>query len=408
MSSESTTTLLCQMVQRREVYYAAGLRSEHFPEGPARRLYGALGAIYESLLAADSFILREKLDDSTYGWYVENVRNAVPSAANWSYYRDRVVADYRRRRIAEILEEAKARLGDADVNEWMMHELAGVEDATGADLVDQSEFVGEYSREIERRRKESGKTPGIPTGIAKLDGLLHGLQKRRLILVGARPSQGKTALMTSLTANIARQARGVGIVSLESSRYELTERIVSNLAGVDNESLATGRITHEEQARIDDARMLMQSDTWNVRISDNPYLTIDGVRARIREMVVAYGVEIVFLDYVQRIREKSVETPFRLHIAQCSGELKSLAEDLNVPVVALAQLGRDADGHRARLSHFKESGQLEQDADSAILIGRNDDGSVFLDVAKNRDGRKGHVPVKFAGQYMRFSGVEDE
>lgn len=400
---DSHNVLLCQMVKRREVFYASGLRPDHFPEGPARRLFTVLGSLYESTLAADSFMLREKLDELTYQWFADKVRDAVPSAANWSYYRDRVIAEYRKRRIAEIIEEAGSRLGEPDINEWMMHELANIEDTTGDDLVNQSDFMGEYSQEIARRRADAGKTPGIPTGIPKLDDLLHGLQKRRLILIGARPSQGKTALMTSLTANIARQGRGVGIISLESSRYELTERIVSNLANVDNESLVTGRITHQEQARIDDARILIQSDAWNVRISDNPYLTIDGVRARIREMVVAYGVEVVFLDYVQRIREKSSEIPFRLHIAQCSGELKSLTEHLSIPVVALAQLGRDADGTRARLSHFKESGQLEQDADAAILIGRNDDGSLYLDVAKNRDGRKGNVPVKFAGQFMRFS-----
>jgi len=398
--------ILCQMSRRREVYYSSSLRPEHFHEGPARRVYECIARLYSETQTIDSFMFKAALDGTTFEWYREHVYEATPSEANWRFYRDAVIADYRKRRLAEIIEEARFRIDDPELGDWLMHEIARAEDASGADLVNQAEFIDEYVVEIGERKKLAGRTPGIPTGISTLDGLVHGLQKRRLIVIGARPSTGKTALMTTLAANIARQGLGVGIISLESSRFELTERMVSNLASLDNENLATGRVNANEVARLDAVRRQMADGAWNVRISDNPYLSIDGVRARVREMVIAHGVDIVFVDYVQRIRPRDTQTPFRLHIAECSGEMKSLAEDLDIPVVALAQLGREAEGNRAMLSHFKESGQIEQDADVAILIGKGDDGMI-LDVAKNRDGRRGIVPVRFAGQYMRFSGRDD-
>jgi replicative DNA helicase len=405
--SGAQTAILCQMIKRREVYYAAGLRPEHFTPGPARSVFKAVSEIYSNTKSVDSFMLRNVLDGETFRWYAERVREAVPSESNWRYYRDAVIAEHRKRRLSEIIEEARARIDDSDLGDWLMHEIARAEDTGGADLVDQSEFIAEYVGAVEERHRNAGKTPGIPTGIPRLDGFTHGLQKRRLVVIGARPSFGKTALMTTLAANIARQGLGVGIVSLESSRYELTERIVSNIASLDNEDLATGKIDPSEFDRLRKAQALMQSKAWNVRISDNPYLSIEGVRARVREMVVAYGVDIVLLDYVQRIRPRNDQIPFRLHIAECSGELKSLAEDLEIPVVALAQLGREADAHRPRLSHFKESGQIEQDADIAVLIGQTEDGTI-LDVAKNRDGRRGVVPVRFTGPFMRFAERNDE
>jgi replicative DNA helicase len=353
----------------------------------------------------DSFMIRDHVNDATWNYYTEQVRAAATTTSNWRYYRDQVIAAYRKRRTLEILEEARERIDEPELTEWILRELSHAEDASG-DLVLQSDFADEYQQEIEKRRENAGKTPGIPTGISLLDKITHGLQKRRLFVIGARPSHGKTALATSLASNILRQGYGVGIVSLESSRYELTERMVANIAGIENEILATGKLDYVDAQRLEEVVQRMKSKDWRLPISDNPYLTIDGVRARIREMVVAHKVDVVFLDYVQRIRPRDHSQPFRLHIAECSGELKSLAEDLDIPVVALAQLGRDAANGRPALSHFKESGQIEQDADTAILISPAEDG-IGLDVAKNRDGRRAFIPVEFYPALMRFADRED-
>lgn len=398
--------LLSQMIKDRQVLYAAGAKAHHFPAGPARTLFQTIEKIYESVKALDSFMLRSEVDDQTWSYYTDQVADAAPFTSNWRYYRDQLITQYRQRRTVEILEEARARVGEPQIAEWIIRELAQAEDATGHELITQSEFIDDYMREILRRRENAGKTPGIPTGITLLDNITHGLQDRRLILIGARPSHGKTALATSLAANIVRQGYGVGIVSLESSRYELTERMVANIANVVNEDLATGKIDHVEMQRVEELSQRMKTTDWRLPISDNPYLTIDGVRARIREMVIAHKVDIVFVDYVQRIRPRDHNQPFRLHIAECSGELKALAEDLNIPVVALAQLGRDAEGKRPSLSHFKESGQIEQDADIAVLISPTADG-IFLDVAKNRDGRRAVIPIDFHPSRMRFTNQEE-
>jgi replicative DNA helicase len=403
--AEFEPALLAQMIRDRQVLYASGIKAQHFPAGPQRVLFETLSRLYEEAKSVDAFMIRGVVNDEVWNYYTERVADAAPSTSNWRYYRDAVIQHYRHRRTVEILEEGKSRAHEPDIAEWIIRELAHTEDASGHELITQGEFVDDYLREILRRRENAGKTPGIPTGIAKLDGLTHGFQDRRLILVGARPSHGKTALMTTFVSNMVRTGYAAGIVSLESSRYELTERMVANIANVVNEDLATGRVDEVEMKRVVDLADRMKSGEWIVPISDNPYLTIDGVRARIREMVIAHKVDIVFVDYVQRIRPRDHNQPFRLHIAECSGELKSLAEDLNIPVVALAQLGRDADAGRPRLSHFKESGQLEQDADIGILISAGEDG-IALDVAKNRDGRRAMVPVEFHPSRMRFTGQE--
>lgn len=405
MKSESVHALLWQMVSKREVYFGCGLRDEHFHEGPERQLFRKLGELYQSAKEVDSFMLRAELPDYIYRWFTENVNEAVPTIANWRYYRDDVIRSYQRRRAAEVIEEARNRIDERGIVDWTMRELAQIEDSSGEDLVQQSEMIGEYVEEIERRHKSNRRIPGIATGIPKLDDMILGMNKRRLILIGARPNDGKTALMTSLVANIARTGIRAGIISLESSKWELTERIIANIGSIENTSLATGRLDDLERQRLAEAAERVHSGDWGVSISDNPYLSIDGVRARIREMVLAHGAEVVFIDYVQRIRQVDHSIPYRLHIAECSYELKSLAEDLNIPIIALAQLGRPAEGGQPQLSHFKESGQLEQDADIAILIWPQEDGTA-LKVAKNRDGRKGIVPVTFIGPYMRFSEAE--
>lgn len=405
MSHHAIHALLWQMVSKREVYFGCGLRAEQFPEGPARQVFAKIGELYQSAREVDSFMLRAELPDYVYAWFSENVRDVVPSVANWRYYRDEVVRDYRARRAAEVFGEAQDRIGERDIIEWVMHELAQIEDAGTDDLVEQSQLIGRYVEEVEARWKANATIPGISTGIPKLDDMMLGLNKRRLILIGARPNDGKTALMTTLVANISRTGTRCGIISLESSKWELTERIVANIGSIENTRLATGRLDETERQRFAEAAERIHSGDWGVTISDNPYLSIDGVRARIREMVVAHGASVVFLDYVQRIRQTDHSIPFRLHIAECSRELKSLAEELQIPIVALAQLGRPAEGVQPQLSHFKEAGDLEQDADTAMLLWPREEG-IALKIAKNRDGRKGIVPLTFTGPYMRFTEAE--
>lgn len=399
-------SLLCQMAMDSQVYFGAGVRGEHFSEGPARRVYDTIGKVYAAGNTVDSFMMRDRLDESTYEWYRTQVSGAVPSSANWSHYRDAVVAAYRERRVLEITAEGQTRSGDPGAIDWCIRELASIDGASG-DIVEQRDFIGEYINEVERRVKLKGTIPGIGTGFEALDNVTNGFQDRRMIIIGARPSNGKTALMTTMVANMARVGVKCGIVSVESSRHELTERIMSNMASIENTDLATGRLKPADFKGLTDTAGRMQSQEWGVTICDNPYLGIDAIKARVREMVITRGANIVFVDYIQRIPQTDFSIPFRLHMAQCSTAFKSLATELDIPVVVLSQIGRDGEGGHPRLSNLKETGQLEQDADIAILIAELEDG-LHLDVAKNRDGKKTVLPVEFIGKYMRFYGGRDD
>jgi replicative DNA helicase len=274
---------------------------------------------------------------------------------------------------------------------------------------------------IEERVNNQGKLPGISTGYTDLDGYINGLEADRLYLIGARPSQGKSALMLNIAHNVSKIHK-TGIISLESSWREILLREVASMSGINSQKLNSGYFKGDEFKRILDAagRIYVKE----LYLYDKPNCKLGEVVAQARRMVKRYGVECLFIDYLQLIQTNDDED--RARVARVSKRIKDLARELHIPIVALAQLRRDTDGRRPTNGDFQHTSQIEQDADVCLLIyhkvidasgkavkkAKPDEAGERLEISllveKNRDGRTGSIPLTFDPERVRFKESVDK
>jgi replicative DNA helicase len=396
--------LLCQMVMDRQVYYAANLPSECFP-AELRAVYRAIKERYDRGSDVDLVLLHEDLPNIPAS-ELSRILDAVPSSANWRYYAAEVRKAWREERLRKLALELQDRTQDPGAVEWAYEELGKLADAEQTEIHQAPKMVVEFVGVVEERYHNRGRLPGIATGIGELDNMLLGLKPRLLYYIGARPSDGKTALIVTLIANICRQGIPVGLMSIESSRKEIMARLFANTGNINNQSLITGSLSRADFERIQNTASRVHE--WPLTICDRENMELNTIRAKAREMVRVHGARALFLDYIQLVPQTDAKQPFRLHMGEVSMALKQLARELEVPVVVAAQLGRNAEGKEPTLADFKESGQLEQDADAAILIHHHEEHGSRLIVAKNKDGPRGKVQVTFHKAHMRFTGEQAE
>ncbi len=257
---------------------------------------------------------------------------------------------------------------------------------------------------------------GIPTGYADLDVLLSGLQPNALVVVGARPSMGKTAFALGAARNAAVEAkRPVLFFSLEMGRLELTQRLIAAEARVDSTKLRNGRLGAEDWPRITKAvGTLGEAELW---IDDNPAVTVVEIRAKARRLKSRIGdLGLVVVDYLQLMTGNRNSESRQVEVAEISRGLKILARELECPVVALSQLSRNLESRtdkRPQLSDLRESGSIEQDADVVVFLYRDevynpespDRGTAEVVVAKHRNGPTDTVRLAWLANYTRFADM---
>ncbi|MCP5029566.1 MAG: replicative DNA helicase [Actinomycetia bacterium] len=257
---------------------------------------------------------------------------------------------------------------------------------------------------------------GTPTGYNDLDQLLAGLQPSALYVVGARPAMGKTAFALGMAAAGAMQAnKPVLFFSLEMSQLELTQRVLCSDALVDSSRVRTGRLNEADWTKISHAvGRLAEAPMY---IDDNPNVTVMEIRAKARRLKSKVGdLGLIVVDYIQLMTGRSGAESRQVEVSEISRGLKILARELEVPVIALAQLNRQLESRvdkRPILSDLRESGSLEQDADVVMFIYRDevyepespDQGMAEIIVAKHRNGPVGKVMLAFRGQYTRFDDM---
>ena len=274
------------------------------------------------------------------------------------------------------------------------------------------ELLQVASDELEKRFESKVQLTGVPTGFADLDSKILGLQKSSLVIVGARPAMGKTAFALNIATNVAqRSALPVLIFSLEMSHSELTMRILSSEARVESNKLRTGNLTEGEWSRINSA--IGRLDSHLVFLDDNPRVTVMEIRAKARRLRAKHGgLGLIVIDYLQLMSGQNTENR-QLEVSEISRNLKILARDFKIPVVALSQLSRGLEQRqdkRPTLSDLRESGALEQDADVVMFLYRpavyDDDpqrkADAFLQVAKHRAGALDDIRLVFSANYTRF------
>ena len=252
---------------------------------------------------------------------------------------------------------------------------------------------------------------GIPTGYVDLDNLTAGLQNEELVIIAARPSVGKTSFALNIVRHIiVEEGKSVLFVSLEQSRVELAERLLCCQSRVDSHRLRRGYLDADDMQKLFAASDLFHQS--NLYIDDTPGQNMLRIAANARRLKLRSDIRLVVVDYLQLIDPDSRRESRQEQVAAISRRLKFLARELNIPVMALAQVNRsseDRQDHRPRLSDLRESGAIEQDADTVMLLHRPElhepgqhEGVIEIIVGKQRNGPTGDVTLMFIKQYMRF------
>ncbi|MHB1431724.1 MAG: replicative DNA helicase [Streptosporangiaceae bacterium] len=350
--------------------------------------------------------------------YLHTLIASVPTAANAGYYA-RIV---RERAILRRLVEVGTRIvqlgyaGDGDADELVdraQAEIYGVtERRTSDDYLPLSEIMPGALVEIESIGSRGGTMTGVPTGFADLDALTNGLHAGQMVVVAARPALGKSTLALDFArAASIRSGLASVIFSLEMSRNEITMRLLSAEARVALHSMRTGQMTDDDWTRL--AKRMSEVANAPLFIDDSPNMSMMEIRAKCRRLKQQHDLRLVIIDYLQLMSSPKRVENRQQEVSEMSRSLKLLAKELNVPVIAVAQLNRGPEqrtDQKPMLSDLRESGSIEQDADVVILLHREDAyerespraGEADFIVAKHRNGPTATVTVAFQGHYSRF------
>jgi replicative DNA helicase len=273
------------------------------------------------------------------------------------------------------------------------------------------EVLAEASEQIRQRSRQPGLT-GVPSGFVDLDTMLGGMQKSDLLVIAGRPGMGKTGFLLSVALNAANAGAHVGIFSLEMSSEQIVQRLIAHISEIDTQRLRTGALNDEDWKRFDGALEAM--DSLQIFLDDTPAISPSQLRTRCMRLAADHGLDLVILDYLQLMSSDGRNENRTQEVSYISRSLKQLARELNVPVLAAAQLSRGVDARtdkRPMLSDLRESGAIEQDSDIVIFPFRPEvyepanislRGSAELIVAKHRNGPVGTVELIFKGSLTKF------
>jgi len=395
-----------------------------------RRIFRAMVQVLDRADVLDPLVLRAELDrqgdlEVAGGMeYLAELLDAVPTAANVEFHA-RIVRDKALlRRLIDVGTQLvqSAYEGRQDVSTLLdeaEQRVFEVSNARGTqEVVRIKELMWQAMERIEARDRGDESVRGVSSGFTDLDDKTNGFQRSDLIIVAARPSMGKTSFCLNIAANSALEGKTpVAIFSLEMSKDQLVERLLSAEAFVDLHRLRSGGLRSEDYPKLSRAAGLL--GTAPIWIDDTPALTLLEMRSKARRLKAEHDIGLVIVDYLQLIRGGGRSSESRQEeISYISRSLKALARELQTPVIALSQLSRAPEqrggDRRPMLSDLRDSGAIEQDADLVIFIYRPEmyaslleketaeEGVAEVMVAKHRNGPTGTVKLAFLKQYTRF------
>ncbi len=412
------------------VQVADFLAPDDFYRDAHRTIYEVILLLYEQHEPADFITIcdelerRNKLEDIGGASYITSLVNQVPTSGNVEYYGRIVERTAILRRLIHAAGQIAAiayEEGDADVAlekaEQLIFNISQRHSRVDFSLL--RDILAEYMQKLDQLHEHRGNIVGVPTGFTDLDRLTGGLQRSDLIILAARPAVGKTSLSLSLAHNAAvKYQHSVAIFSLEMSKEQLVQRLLSMDAGIDQQRLRTGWIEDEEWERIIYAMgTLSEANIW---IDDTAGISTVEMRSKARRLHAEHGIDLIIVDYLQLMQAtvggKRNENRVQ-EISEISRNLKGLARELNIPVLALAQLSRAVESRQSKvpqLSDLRESGSIEQDSDIVMFIYREDvynpeserKNIADIIVAKHRNGPVGEVSLYFQASQTRFRDLE--
>ncbi|TMC60424.1 MAG: replicative DNA helicase, partial [Chloroflexota bacterium] len=413
------------------VQVAEFLFPDDFYRDAHRTIYEVIIQLYEQREAADFITIcdelerRNKLEDVGGASYITSLINLVPTSGNVEYYGRIVERNAILRRLIEAAGQIAAvayQEEDADVAldkaEQLIFNIS--QRHARSDFALLRDILSAYMNKLDQLHERRGTIVGVPTGFTDLDHLTGGLQKSDLIILAARPAIGKTSLALTMAHNTAiKHQRSVAIFSLEMSKEQLVQRLLSMDAAIDQQRLRTGWIEDDEWERIVYAMgTLSEANIW---IDDTAGISTVEMRSKARRLHAERNIDLIIVDYLQLMQSMSgsgKRNENRVQeISEISRNLKSLARELNVPVLALAQLSRAVESRQSKvpqLSDLRESGSIEQDSDIVMFIYRDDvynpeterKNIADIIVAKHRNGPVGTISLYFQASQTRFHDLE--
>jgi len=404
------------------------VRPRDFYDQASRRLYEHLLAMHDDGQQIDLMLLVERLRHSGHyeaiggAAYLAEIGQQVSTAAHAEYYA-RIVADKSMLRAlilagTDILHDAydptsdtREMLGKAE------ERIFGILESRGRGEVSPiSDVLQDAMDRLDSRMEHHHAFGGLETGFDDLDQLTGGLQNSELTILAARPSMGKTAMAMNIAEHIVTQLRApVLFVSLEMSALELGDRLLCSVAEVNGHRLRNGTIGHEERQKLVQASVELSKAP--LYIDDSPSRTMTEIGANARRLKRRENLGLVVIDYLQLIEPDNPRDPRQEQVAKIARRLKGLARELDVPVLCLAQLNRQVEAtrdNRPQLSHLRESGAIEQDADVVMFIHREEyyqsneedrervRGEAELMIRKQRNGPTGDVKLAWLHEFTRF------
>ncbi|MCQ2500665.1 MAG: replicative DNA helicase [Lachnospiraceae bacterium] len=432
-SIEAEQSVIGSMLMGREAIMTASeiLNSDDFYQHQYGVVFEAMVELFNEGKAVDVVTLQNRLREKDVPpeiagmEFIRDLLNTVPTSANVKYYATIVSEKAVLRRLIRLTEEIE---NDCYLNkepvETILEESEKklfrlFQQRDSGDMTPIRQVVMDALEGIERASKTRGSVTGISTGFTDLDYKTSGLQKSDLILVAARPSMGKTALVLNMAEHMAfRQHKSVAIFSLEMSKVQLMNRLFAMESRVNSQNLRTGNLKDDEwSSLIETAGVIGDS---RLIIDDTPGISIRELRSKCRKYKLEHGLDIIMIDYLQLMSGGGKGNESRQQeISEISRSLKAIARELDVPVLALSQLSRAVESrtdHRPMLSDLRESGAIEQDADVVMFIYRDDyynhdsemKGVAEIIIAKQRNGPIGTVNLVWLPDYTKFMNLEQD
>lgn len=401
------------------------ISSENFYDDRHQEIYSAMLSLYEErkpidLLTLTDVLKKKKMYEKVGGSsYLSSLTNVVPTAANSEYYAGIIREKYVRRSLIQISSKVAedAFTDDKEANEILSaseQEIFKIsQEHVKQGFIHIKDTLAESFDRLEELQKTGAGLRGVETGFTDLDNLLSGLQASNLIILAARPGQGKTAFVINIAQHVAIANKlPVGVFSLEMSKEELVDRLLVSQSDIDAWKLKTGRLQEDDYDKLSVAMGALAEAP--IFIDDTPGLSVPEMRTKARRLQSEHNLKLLVVDYLQLANPgKKFENRVQ-EVSYISQSLKNMARELKIPVIGVSQLSRAVEqrgGGKPQLADLRESGAIEQDADVVMFLYSADEEFtsqriVNVLVAKHRNGPVGEKELLFRGDRIRFYNVE--
>lgn len=429
-SAEAEQSVIGSMIMDRDAIITASeiLNADDFYQHQYGVLYDAMIELFQEGKPVDLITLQSKLKEKEVPpelcslEFISDLIRSVPTSANVKYYATIVSEKALLRRLIKVTEGItnmcyldKEKV-EAVLEQTEKEVFSIVQNRSSGDFVSIKDIVIKSLDSIEAASKNKGSVTGIATGFYDLDYKMAGLQPSDLILIAARPSMGKTAFVLNIAEYVAvRNKITTAIFSLEMSKNQLVNRILSMNSKVDSQAIRSGELNDEDWAKLmESARTVGES---GLIIDDTPGISITELRSKCRKFKLEHNLGLIIIDYLQLMSGGKKSESRQQEISEISRSLKALAREVNCPVIALSQLSRAVEQRpdkRPMLSDLRESGAIEQDADVVMFIYRDDyynhdseeAGISEIIIGKQRNGPTGTVKLAWLSQFTKFANLE--